>query len=97
MQSAHLRPGSTIVVMDDRVVQDRIFTEMPRRIILRRSDTGTCMNSPPDARRWLLRAHRRRAGAHILWRRMKMQADEWPQPRMCASDGTYRLWMGRAG
>ena len=28
MQSAHLRPGSTIVVMDDRVVQDRIFTEI---------------------------------------------------------------------
>ena len=26
MQSAHLRPGSTIVVIDDRVVQDRIFT-----------------------------------------------------------------------
>jgi hypothetical protein len=26
VQSAHLRPGSTIVVIDDRVVQDRIFT-----------------------------------------------------------------------
>ena len=28
MQSAHLRPGSTIVVMDDWVVQDRIFTNV---------------------------------------------------------------------
>jgi hypothetical protein len=76
VQIGHLRPGSTIVVMDDRVVQDKIFTEMPGRIILRRSDTGTCINSPPETRGWLLRAHRRRAGAHILWRRMKMQGVE---------------------
>jgi hypothetical protein len=31
VQSAHLRPGSTIVVMDDRVVQDTISTQVPGR------------------------------------------------------------------
>jgi hypothetical protein len=31
VQSAHLRLGSTIVVMDDQVVQDRIFTEITGR------------------------------------------------------------------
>ena len=42
MQSTHLRPGSTIVVMDDQVVQDMIFTQPRRRVIPGSRHTGPC-------------------------------------------------------
>jgi hypothetical protein len=45
-----------------------LYTEVRRRVILRSSDAGFCINRPPEASGWLLRACRRRAGAPILFR-----------------------------
>ena len=68
-----------------------LFTLVRGRQILRRSLAGPCINRPPETRGWLLRDYTLRAGAPrlISWRRMKMQVDAYPRPRMGASDRPY--------
>jgi hypothetical protein len=67
----------------------RRFTRVPGRLFLRSSEAGSCMNRPPKAPRMASAGPHEACRSPHLWRRMKMQGDVYPRPRMSGSDAPY--------